>query len=308
VNAQAPPSGPSRLRTWARALRMFSFTASIIPVVVAAALAVSHEGPVRWELLPLVLLGSVLFHAGTNLVSDAADYDRGVDRPGTLGGSGVLVEGLLSSRRVFQAGLVMFALGAGVGLVLVWARGWTVLWLGLAGLAGGFFYGGRPLGYKYHALGDLMVFFMMGPLIVVGAYFVLTGELSLRAAGVSVPVGCLVAAILSSNNLRDILPDTRAGIRTVAILLGLRGAKVEYVLLVGGAYAVVAALVAAGALSPWCLLVALSLPPAAKNIALIVRARAESARAIAGIDVRTAQLHLLFGVLLSVGLGLSAVL
>ena len=97
---------------WLQALRAFSFTASLIPVIVGALLALSLGGAMRWELFPLVALASVLFHAGTNLVSDAGDFDRGVDREDTHGGSGVLVGGLLTSRQVFWAGILMFALGA----------------------------------------------------------------------------------------------------------------------------------------------------------------------------------------------------
>jgi len=43
-----------------------------------------------------VAAASVLFHARTKLVSDAADFDRGVDRAGTHGGSGVLVAMMLA--------------------------------------------------------------------------------------------------------------------------------------------------------------------------------------------------------------------
>jgi 1,4-dihydroxy-2-naphthoate polyprenyltransferase len=299
---------PSRLAIWVRAIRAFSFTASLTPVLVAAMLALSYDGPVWWGLLPMIAAASVLFHTGTNLVSDAADFDRGVDREGTHGGSGVLVEGQLASPQVFRAGLLAFAVGSALGLTMAWLRGWPVLAIGGVGLVGGFLYGGRGFGYKYHALGDLMVFLLMGPLSVIGAFFVLTGDFHRDVFYFSLPVGCLVAAVLHSNNLRDIADDSAAGIRTMANVMGARWAKVEYLALVGGAYLITICLVLSGRAGPWCLLILLSLPPAIANARTVARADMDHTDEFADIDVRTAKLHLLFGVLLSVGLLLSALL
>lgn len=307
MSEQDVAARPGACGLWLRAVRAFSFTASLMPVVVGAMLALSYEGRVLWGLFPLVAAASVLFHAGTNLVSDAGDFTRGLDREGSHGGSGLLVAGLLTPAAVFRAGVLMFVLGSILGLIMVWFRGLPLLWLGLAGLAGGFFYGGKPFGYKYHALGDVMVFMLMGPLMVAGSYFVLTGSFHVNVLYVSVPVGCLVTAILCSNNLRDIVHDSRARVRTMANVLGPKAAKIEYFLLVCGAFAAVAAMAIAGVVGPWCLLVLLSLPPAVRNMTMIARAHPDRTAEIASIDVRTAQLHLLFGVLLSVGLLVSAV-
>ena len=231
-----------------------------------------------------------------------------MDRKGAHGGSGVLVEGLLTIRAVHLGGIGLLAAGAALGLVMVWIRGPAVLWLGVVGVIGGYFYGGRLFGYKYIALGDVLVFMLMGPLIVIGSYLVLTGDFAMRALLGSLPVGCLVVAILHANNLRDIASDRAAGVWTLANLMGLTGAKVEYFLLIGAAYASVIAMVAAGMIGPWCLLVLLSLPPAVRNLRTIAKAAPDRSEQIATIDVQTAQVHLLFGVLLSAGLGLSALL
>ena len=306
MNDTVSAQRPSPLALWIRAIRPFAFTASVMPVAVGAALAMGGEAEVAWALLPLVVLGAVLLHTGTNLISDAADFERGVDRPGTHGGSGVLLAKLLTAGQVFWGGMVALALGSAVGLVLVWLCGVEVLWFGLAGVVGGFFYGGKKVGYKYVALGDVMVFTLMGPLIVCGTYYVLTGRLGWLPLGVSLPVGCLVTAILHANNTRDIRDDLAAHVRTLANLLGLGGAKAEYLLLVIGAYGVVIGLAAAGAIPLWCLLTILSAPLAAKSIRKIVRARPDDSAPIATLDVETAQLHLTFCVLLTAGLVIGA--
>jgi 1,4-dihydroxy-2-naphthoate octaprenyltransferase len=299
-------TGRSRLSIWVQAVRPFAFTASVMPVVVGALYAVSFAGPVRWGLLPLAGFALVLFHSGTNLVSDAADFLKGVDREGTFGGSGVLVAGLLTPGEIWTAGVLAFVAGSLLGLVLVAVCGLPVLALGLAGLLGGFFYGGSRFGYKYHGLGDAMVFILLGPLPVIGTYFVLTGTFTMNVLYVSLPVGCLVTAILHANNLRDIINDRRARVRTLANVLGPTGAKVEYFLLVGLAYAAVAVMVMGGAIGPWTLLVGLSLPAAIRDLRMVAAVRPDRASESVFVDVETAKLHFLFAALLSFGLLLSA--
>lgn len=302
---QTQPSR-SRASLYVQAIRPFAFPASIVPAVLGGVLAIGDESA-RWALLPLVLAGAVLMHTGTNLVSEYFDLRKGVDRTETYGGSRVLVAGLLPPRNVLIAGLAAFAGAMVIAAVLTAFCGVGVLWLALAGLVGGFFYTGWPIGYKYVALGDVLVFILMGPLIVLGSHFVLTGRLTWTAVLASLPVGCLVAAILSGNNLRDIGHDREAGIRTLENLLGLTGAKAVYCTLVAGAHASVVAMVLAGVMSPWSLAVFLGSWPAVRNVRAVLGARADRVAAIATIDVRTAQHHLLFGALLCGGMALGAV-
>ncbi|MFH2010924.1 MAG: 1,4-dihydroxy-2-naphthoate octaprenyltransferase [bacterium] len=310
MSASANPTVPqrNRLSLWIQAVRAFSFTASVIPVLVGGLFALGATGPKRWALLPLAVLGGLLLHAGTNLINDYYDFQRGVDREGTFGSSGILVAGLMPPRSIFLGALVAFGLTVAIGVVLVAERGWPMLLLGGTGLLGGYLYSGRPVGYKYLALGDLLVFVLMGPLMVLGGYLTVTGQFRHEVLLLSLPIGCLVAGILCANNLRDIEHDGEAKIITLARLLGHRAGKVEYTLLVLGAYASVAVLVPAKVLSPWTLLVLLSSPLAVKNLSLVLRSREGEARDLAFADVQTAQLHMVFGVLLGVGIVLGATL
>jgi|JI8StandDraft_1071087.scaffolds.fasta_scaffold05409_7 1,4-dihydroxy-2-naphthoate octaprenyltransferase len=297
----------SSFSLWLQAVRAFSFTASMVPIIVGAMLALAFDGAVRWDLFPVVVLCSLLIHAGTNLFSDYYDYKKGVDKEGAFGGSGVLVGRLLAPKQLFIGGLISFGLCFLLGLVFVQIRGIEMLYLGIIGLVGGFLYCGG-IGYKYLALGDVLVFWLMGPLMVLGSYFVLTGTYNSSILLTSMPVGFLVTAILHANNLRDIQHDKAAHVRTMATILGLGGAKIEYYLLIAAAYLSVVIMVAVNMLSPWTLVVLLSLPPALKNVKVISQATPGTQAELAMIDVQTAQHHFLFGILLSVGLLLSALL
>ncbi len=295
----------NHLGVWFQATRPFSLTASVLPVVIGAVLAAAAEGPVSWPLFPLIVACSLLFHIGTNMVSDYFDYRRGVDRDETYGGSRVLVEGLLTPKQLLAAGVILFAIGFSLGLLLVAVRGWPIFILGVIGLLGGWFYTGGPVAYKYVALGDLLVFILMGPLMVIGSYLALTGGFSLTVLYASLPVGCLVAAILHANNLRDISDDTRANIKTMAMVLGVPAAKAIYVGLVAGAYLVVLVMVLAKLVTPLALAVGITLPLALRNVKAVLASVPGKPESIAMGDVMSAQLHLafcaLFGIAILVG-------
>lgn len=297
-----------QLHAWLAAARPFSFTASMTPVFLGAALVPYLQQTGRWMLFPLIVPASLFIHAATNMVSEYFDYQKGVDRPDTHGGSRVLVNKLLSPKQVFIGGLVLFGVTACIGLVFIAVHGWPILLLGLTGILGGFFYTAAPVGYKYLGLGDLMVFILMGPLMVIGSFYVLTGVWQNDVLLISLPVGCLVAAILSGNNLRDILHDTQAGINSTASVLGHRLARIEYSILVIAAYALTAGMIAFGVLPLWSLLTLLTVPAAIKNIRAALKSNVQNPEQIAALDVQTAQLHLPFGVLLIISVLLGAFL
>lgn len=301
-----PAASRSAFSLWLWAVRPFAYSTSITPVCLAAALAVYLGVSAQWLLLAPALLASVSIHTATNLVSDYFDFLKGLDTDESFGSERILVKGFMKPRQILLGGLFCFALTAAVGLVFVWIRGWPILVIGLIGMAGGFFYSCDPIGYKYRGLGDPLVFCLMGPLMVVGSFFVLTGSYVHSALLVSLPIGCLVAAILSANNLRDIAHDSRLGIKTTAGLLGHRRARQEYAALVLSAYGFVAALLLMRMLPLWSLLTFLTAPLAIANVRSALASAPEKPQAIAALDLRTAALHLTFGLLLIVSLLLGA--
>ncbi len=286
----------SKARIWIRAIRLFAFPATLVPVFVGAALAIYYPGDVMWKLFPLVLVCTLFFQIATNLINDYFDFKKGIDRIDTLGSSGVLPEGLLEPRKVLIVGLILFGLGALLGMGLVFVRGWPMLVIGFVGLAGGYFYTGWPVAYKYFALGDVMVVILLGPIMVIGSYFALTGSCNSTVIYTSLPFGLLAAAIMASNNLRDIEHDRAAGIKTLAGILGRQGAKAEYTTLLIGAYVCVALMLSAKITPLWSVLVFVTVPIAIQNIRAVKDSKPGNAETLASIDVRTAQLHLAFSV------------
>ena len=291
------------LRTWLIALRPVSLTASVIPVLVGTAIAAQHE--FHAGLFILALLGSIAIQAGTNLVNDYFDHVKGTDGADSLGPSGVIQRGILTPREVLAGGIACFAVGAGVGLTIAALVGWPILALGLASVAAGYFYTASPFHLAYRGLGEAVVFTFMGPVIVMGSYYVQTETWAWEAFIASLPVGLLVAAILHANNVRDIENDRRNSKWTLAALAGRPVADYEFILLMLGGYAVVVVMTLFGP-APWPVLISLLTLPLALRI-VRQESRETSARGLNIVLAQTAGLHMLFGLLFALGYTVAAI-
>ncbi len=282
-------------------VRPFSFTASLLPVSVGGAIALS-QGLMHWNLFLAALVGALGLHIGTNVINEIYDVRHGIDSITSPRMSMAILKGRISERGAFIVAWTGFVVAALLGLYLAVNRGWPIVLLGLIGFVGGYFYTAPPFQYKYRALGLPLVFVLMGPLMVIGGYYAVTGRFDANLLVVSIPVGLLVTAILHGNEWRDVAEDTRHGFTTLSAQLGREGAHWVYVMLVLGAYVAVGLAVMVHALPTLALLTLLSLP----LMAWILRSAELGAeghlRAISMIDLMTARLHGAFGILLLIGL------
>lgn len=290
-------------KNWFLAMRPWSFSMSAISVSVGAALAATH-GFFSWPLYIATALAMVAVHGGVNLMNDFFDYQSGVDiqeaattqyRPHPL------AEGKIYPMPVLWVSIFLFSLGAALGVVLAFLRGWEIFWIGLGGVIAGVFYTAPPLSYKYKSLGELSVFIMWGPLAVGAAYFVQVRHFSWAAFWVSIPFGVLVALVLFANNLRDVDTDKRADVTSLAMLLGRGNGPLVYASMVLAALAAVIIMSLTGPLGLWSLIVALSIPLALRLLKIMIREVPKDA------DARTAQLNTAFGVLFVLSLVLESV-
>src|SRR6266849_5979528 len=287
--------------------RPFSFTASTVPVAAGGALA-AVVGAFDPGLFLAALVGAVALHVGTNVTNEIYDVRKGVDTIVSPRASHAIVKGRITDRGAYRFAIAAFLVATLVGLYLVSVRGWPIVALGIVGLVGGYTYTAPPFQYKFGPVGIPLVFLLMGPLMVIGSYYAVSGRFDLSAVAASIPVGLLVAAILHGNEWRDISEDARAGAKTFSVQAGRNAAHWLYVALVVGAYLALSAAVVAGLLPTWTLLAMLSLPLLVRQIRSSELGATGQQRAIAMIDLETAQLHAAFGYLLVVGLGIAALL
>lgn len=286
-------------KNWIIATRPWSFPASTMPALAAISYIFFTKNEatadINWWYGILALLGAMIFQASGNLIGDYFDFKYKVDRKDTFGSSRMLVDGVFTPKAILQFGVILLALGSLLGIFFLLNTGIDLLWIGLIGVLGTFFY----YKMKFMALGDLLIFVIYGPLIALGTAFVMTNEINWNVFILSIPIGFLVVNILHANNTRDIRDDGKANIKTQAMLLGLKGSKIQYILLAMGAYVAAVLMVVFGILHPLSLLVVITLPIALKNIKLIQQAQIDKPEIIKDLDAASAQLVMAFSVLLS---------
>lgn len=222
---------------WLLAARPRTLALAIGPIAVGTAVAAIERGA---RVIPALaaLLGAVLLQLGSNFANDVYDFENGVDTDDRVGPARATQLGLLSPEQMHRGMWLVFGGATLVGFYLVAVAGWPIIAIGMASILVAVAYTGGPWPLGYHGLGDPMVFLFFGIIAVMGATYVQTLEASMLAFVASIPVGALATATLVVNNVRDRETDERSGKRTLAVRLGDRGGRLEYLALVALAYGV----------------------------------------------------------------------
>lgn len=313
LQGQPQKVAPSGLPLVARILRAPFFTAAAAPVCLGAAVAWT-QGYFHLVYFALTLIGAVAIHAGLNVANDYFDHLSGNDEAHPhptpfSGGSRVIQEAIVTARQMLAISMAAFALGALIGLFLAVARGWMVLWLGLAGAFFAIFNSAPPfkLSYRGHGLAELGVGLGFGPISVLGAYYVQAQRLSLEALWASIPVAILIVAVLYINEFPDYEADKAVRKQTPVVLLGRKRAVWGYVGLMTANYVAILLEVALKALPLATLVALMTLPLAYKAIRRALRFHSSIAELIPA-NAATVAIHLATGSLLCVGYAASGIL
>lgn len=288
-----------KLSIWWQAFRPKTLTAALVPVVVGTALTISNGEIVKWWITLFALLSATFIQIGTNLVNDALDHKKGADTAERLGPTRVTASGLISYRKVMWAAVLAFGFALMFGLPLAFVGGWPIVIIGIVSLFLGYAYTGGPFPLAYVGLGDLFVILFFGLVAVGGTYYLQTHVWSFESIIAGLQVGFLATTLIAINNLRDMNQDAKVNKRTMAVRLGLKGARIEIATLFVGSFLLgfywLTQKMWMAALLPW-----LSWPLAY----LIIRDcfRHQPGPIYNQLLAKSALVHLLFGVLLSVGL------
>src|SRR5918912_4528434 len=185
---------------WYRAIRPFSLSAALVPVLVGSTLA-TQDGVFDLWLFGLVLLGSVLVQCGTNLTDEYADHHPGKGTEHKVQAPyKVIAQGLLSPVTVRRGAMTCFGLAALIGVYLVSRTSWPLALVCLASVGVAYGYSAGPLPLGNIGLGQPLVFVFMGLLMVAATYYVQTSTFSREALLAGGSVACLVPPIFVAND------------------------------------------------------------------------------------------------------------
>ena len=286
------------ISAWYRAARPRTLTATYVPLGLAAAIAF-EKGVFDLPAFILSLIGALLLQISANLINEYFDYRRGADTHKVAGQGMIIKNQVLTPQSVLIGAIATLVGGALIGLFLLTQSGPLLLWIGLGGVLVVVTYTAGPFPLAYNGLGEIAVFIFMGPLMVLGAYYVMARQADLVPVLAGIPIGFMVAAILHANNLRDLEADRAVNKHTLAVRLGRRGARAEYVFLVGGSYVAVGLMILVG-IMPWTTVIVLVTAPEAYRLIRMFLTH-EDPQVLHPAQGRTARLHGQFGLWLVVG-------
>jgi 1,4-dihydroxy-2-naphthoate octaprenyltransferase len=258
----------SKFNAWILATRPRTLPAAIAPVVLGTAMAIADKS-FAWLPALAAFTVAMLLQIGVNLANDYFDYQKGIDTADRLGPLRVTQSGLIPATQVKAGIMTAFILSMIPGFYLLAVGGLPVLIIGLICFCAALAYSGGPFPLASHGLGDLFVFIFFGLVAVGGTYYVQALKLTPMVWLMGVIEGLLITAILVVNNLRDIESDRQTGKRTLAVIIGIRGSQIEYVLLLVSAYAIPIILWISDRMPAWVLLPLLSVPIAVYLMRLI---------------------------------------
>jgi len=204
------------------AARPKTLPAAMVPVWLGCVLAWKLTGAVDVMLATCTLGGALCIQIATNFFNDAIDHRKGADTANRVGPARVTSSGLMSPARVMRWALGFCVAATVFGAVLVMARGWPIIAIGIPSLLFAYGYTGGPFPLAYRGLGELFVVIFFGWIAVAGTVFVQTGAWPGEALLLGTQVGLLSAVLISVNNLRDRAEDATTGKRTLAVRIGPR--------------------------------------------------------------------------------------
>jgi len=226
-----------------------------------------YDGPFHLGYALLTFVGLLLCHISVNVLNDYFDYESGIDletkRTPFSGGSGILPTSQLKPKQVLWLGVIALILAVPIGVYFVLARGWDLLPLLILGALFAVLYTPliTKLGFPEWAPG-----LGMGTLPVLGAFFIQTTAYTFPAVIAAIPSGILVHNLLLLNEFPDVEADSKAGRKTMPILIGKSKAWMVYSALTVVVYLWIIGWVIAGTMPVFSLIALLTLPFAVKAI------------------------------------------
>lgn len=277
------------------AVRPWSFPASAMPVIVTTAFLFWKGYEINWGFAVWALFNIILFHAAGNTWSDYFDFKKQVDADDTFGAK-TLTTGMFKPEEIKKLALGLTAVAVAGGLSLLALTGLPLLWIGIGGVLCTLLY---PM-LKYNALGDLDILLAYAFLPTLGTSFVATGAVVTSVLLVALPLGLITDGILHSNNTRDMHTDSRAGIKTMAMSLGVKSSAVLYGFEMLFPFVWIGVCSIAGFMPIATVIAFMTLPVAIACAQTMKNSVEGGLQMIADLDVRTANLQLFFSLLLTV--------
>ena len=251
---------------WLRVIRVRFLLSSVIAVSLGLSITWWHSGYFDVFQAILTMGGVVALHASVDLLNDYWDYKRGIDtktkRTSMSGGTGVLPEGLLKPKSVYNAGILFLVVGGLIGGYFVVLHGVVIGVILTFAIMSIYFYSTKIVNW---GLAEVFVA-VKGTLIVMGTYYIQNSELTDVVVLSGIVVGVLSSLVLFVTSFPDHDADKEKGRRTLVILFGKQKATSIFYIFLIVSYGIIIGCVAMLIIPVFCLISFAAVPVAISSI------------------------------------------
>jgi 1,4-dihydroxy-2-naphthoate octaprenyltransferase len=254
------------IKTWFQETRPQFLILSVVLALLGTAVA-AYDGYFNIWYAVLAFIGLLLTHISVNTLNDYFDYKSGIDlktnRTPFSGGSGIIPAKLMKPKQVLLLGIVTLVLAVPIGVYFTIVSGWMLLPLLVVAAICILFYTNFILRTPFP---EWAAGLGLGFLPVMGMYFVQTGEFNWHIVVAAIPSGILVYNLLFLNEFPDLEADKAGGRKTFPVLLGLRAASIQYIVMTAILYIWILGWSIAGVMPLLSLITLLTIPFAVKAV------------------------------------------
>lgn len=261
------------LKASMKSMRLRTLPLSLAGVILGVTLAADKTDVSPWT-AALIFLTTVCLQILSNLSNELGDTLSGTDSADRQGPKYALGSGDMTIGDIKKLILMFIGLCVISGLAMIQVSFGSLFKtesicleaLGAAAIVGAMKYtlGKNPYGYK--GLGDVFVFIFFGLVSVLGGYYVAARELPpLIMLLPASAIGCFSVGVLNVNNIRDMKTDAANRV-TVAIKLGMKGARIYQTILVTLGWALILVFCAVYDFAPGHFLFLITLPLYIKHL------------------------------------------
>ena len=251
---------------WLRAIRIRFLLASVIAVSLGLSITWWHSGSIDIFQAILTMGGVIALHASVDLLNDYWDFKRGIDtktkRTSMSGGTGVLPEGLLKPKSVYNAGILFLVIGGLIGGYFVMLHGVVIGVILAFAIMSIYFYSTKIVNW---GLAEVFVA-VKGTLIVMGTYYIQNSELTETVILSGIVVGVLSSLVLFVTSFPDHNADKEKGRRTLVIIFGQQKATSIFYIFPIISYGIIIGCVIMSIIPVFCLISLAAIPTVINSI------------------------------------------
>ena len=206
-----------------------TWPAAIMPTLVAVSAAASVTA-ISASMSIVLLCIVILMQSAVNTFNDYYDYVKGTDsaEDNVDESDAVLVYNNIDPKSALRLAVGFLGVAFVLGIYAIVMAGFVPLVIALIGALFVVLYSAGKSPISYLPLGEVVSGVVMGGLIPLAVYKVLTGILDFRMLIVALPTIIGVALIMFTNNTCDLERDIPAGRKTLPILLGRERSRSLY--------------------------------------------------------------------------------